>query len=101
MEQLKTWFADTALRLGWAPPWLVSTLLIILAVTVAVSVHALVVQLVRRAISRHSAFWQPLIARTRRPTRLAFIVAAKQSRLQARQTDVEDPAVAATEGQPS
>jgi PAT family beta-lactamase induction signal transducer AmpG len=32
---------------------------------------------------------------------LAFIVAAKQTRLQARQTDNEDPAVAATEGQPS
>ena len=76
MQQLTIWFADTARLLGWAPPWLVSTLLIIVAVVVAVAIHALVVQIVRRTVSRHSAFWQPLIARTRRPTRMAFIVAA-------------------------
>jgi len=76
MTRLQTWFADTALLLGWAPPWLVSALLVTLAILVALAVHAVVVQVVRRAISRHSAFWQPLIARTRRPTRLAFIIAA-------------------------
>jgi len=76
MEHLKIGFADAAALLDWAPPWLVSALLIVVAIVIAVSAHAIVVQLVRRALSRHGAFWQPLIARTRRPTRLAFIVAA-------------------------
>lgn len=76
MTRVQTWLSDTALQLGWAPPWLVSALLIASAILIAVALHAVVVQVVRRAVSRHSAFWQPLIARTRRPTRLAFIVAA-------------------------
>jgi small-conductance mechanosensitive channel len=76
MTTVQTWFTDTARMFGWAPAWLVSAVLIALAVLIAVAVHALVVQIVRRAISRHSEFWKPLIARTRRPTRLAFIVAA-------------------------
>ena len=76
MTRVQTWFTDTVQMFGWAPPWLVSTVLIGLAVVIAVAVHAVVVQVVRHAISRHSEFWKPLIARTRRPTRLAFIVAA-------------------------
>ena len=71
MSQLQTWTA----AFGWAPPWLVSTVLIAVAIIVALAVHAIVVRIVRHTISRHSAFWQPLIARTRRPTRIAFIVA--------------------------
>nr|WP_295110859.1 mechanosensitive ion channel family protein [uncultured Caulobacter sp.] len=72
MTELQSWIA----AFGWAPPWLVSTVLITIAVVVALAVHALVVAGVRHAISRHNEFWQPLIARTRRPTRMAFIVAA-------------------------
>ena len=76
MTPLETWFTDTAQLLGWAPPWLISLMLITLAVAVALAIHAVAVQVVRRTVSRHNAFWQPLIARTRRPTRLAIIVAA-------------------------
>lgn len=76
MMRIETWLNDTARLLSWAPPWLISLTLITLAITFALVIHAIAVQVVRRAVSRHNAFWQPLIARTRRPTRLAMIVAA-------------------------
>ncbi|MGH1557792.1 mechanosensitive ion channel family protein [Caulobacter segnis] len=79
MEQLKTWFADAALLLGWAPPWLVS------APADRPGRRRRRRERPRRRRPGRAAydlppsparFWQPLIARTRRPTRLAFIVAA-------------------------
>lgn len=76
MTRVQIWLTDTAQALGWAPPWLISTALIVLAIVVALAVHAVVVRIVRHTVSRHSEFWQPLISRTRRPTRLAFIIAA-------------------------
>lgn len=51
MTRVQTWFADTAQMFGWAPPWLASSLLIALAIIVAIAIHAVVVQIVRRAIS--------------------------------------------------
>lgn len=76
MTRIETWLTDAARLLGWAPPWLISLTLITLAVAFALAIHAIAVQVVRRGVSRDNAFWQPLIARTRRPTRWAVIVAA-------------------------
>lgn len=69
------WIADLALRLAWAPPWAVSLALIGVAVLAALSVHAVLVRVVRRSLA-NDAFWSALAVRTRRPTRLAFIAAA-------------------------
>ncbi len=76
MTHALSWLSDSAWLIGWAPPWLVSLVLIALAVTLALAVHGIAVRLVRHGIKQHDAFWQALIARTRRPTRLAIIVAA-------------------------
>ncbi|CAN5449120.1 mechanosensitive ion channel [soil metagenome] len=69
------WLEDLAPRLAWAPPWTVSLGLIVVAILVALMVHFALVQVVRRWLAR-DAFWSALAVRTRRPTRLAFIVAA-------------------------
>src|SRR3990167_8224987 len=76
MQDFFTWLAASAAIFAWAPPWLVSLVLIAVAVLLALMIHAFAVRLVRRTVSKREAFWQALIARTRRPTRLAIIVAA-------------------------
>ncbi len=55
------------------PPWLVSLALMILAVLVALAVHAAGVAIARRLLSRRDEFWRALVMRTRRPTRLALV----------------------------
>lgn len=76
MTSIESFLSGAVQRIGWAPPWLVSLCLIGLALVVALAAHAVLVGLVRRTLSKREAFWQALIARTRRPTRLAVIVAA-------------------------
>ena len=76
MQDFFIWLAASAAIFAWAPPWLVSLVLIAVAVLLALMIHAFAVRLVRRTVSKREAFWQALIARTRRPTRLAIIVAA-------------------------
>ncbi len=76
MTRVQNWLSDSVWLIGWAPPWLVSIALIALAVTVALIVHGVLVRIVRHSLSKRDAFWQALIARTRRVTRLAIIVAA-------------------------
>ena len=75
MSSAPYWFEDLALRLAWVPPWAVSVALAGVAVALALAVHGLVVTVVRRTLAK-DAFWSALAVRTRRPTRLAFIVAA-------------------------
>ena len=75
MSASPPWLTDLALRLAWAPPWAVSLGLIAVAVLVALAVHFVLVRVVRRSLAR-DAFWSALAVRTRRPTRMAFIVAA-------------------------
>jgi len=76
MQDFFTWLAASAAIFAWAPPWLVSLVLIAIALVLALLFHAVAVRLVRRTLSKREAFWQALLARTRRPTRLAIIVAA-------------------------
>jgi small-conductance mechanosensitive channel len=75
MSASPPWLADLVLRVAWAPPWAVSLGLILIAVLVALMVHWAIVRLVRRYLAQ-DAFWSALAVRTRRPTRMAFIVAA-------------------------
>jgi len=69
------WLEDLALRLAWAPSWAVSLGLIVVAVAVALAVHLALVTGVRRTLAKRDAFWSAMAVRTRRPTRLAFMVA--------------------------
>lgn len=75
MSSPPPWLEDLALRLAWAPPWTVSVGLIVVAVLVALVVHFTLVKVVRRWLAT-DAFWAALAVRTRRPTRMAFIVAS-------------------------
>lgn len=62
-------------RLGW-PEWVFSLGLMALALAGALVLHEMIVRLVRRAVRRANEFWRPLIVRTRRPGRLALVIAA-------------------------
>ncbi len=61
---------------AWAPPWALSLGLIGVAILVALAAHQVLVLVVRRGLASREAFWPALAVRARRPTRLAFIVAA-------------------------
>jgi small-conductance mechanosensitive channel len=74
MSASPPWLTDLAVRLAWAPPWAVSLGLILVAVTAALIVHFALVRIVRRWLSGN-VFWAALAVRTRRPTRMALIVA--------------------------
>jgi small-conductance mechanosensitive channel len=61
--------------LGW-PTWVFSLLLMALALAAALVTHEIIVRLVRRAMRRADEFWRPMVIRTRRPGRLALLIAA-------------------------
>lgn len=76
MDTFANWLNDSVWLIAWAPPWMVSLAVIALAVALALTIHAIGVRVVRHAFAKRDAFWQAMIARTRRPTRMAFIIAA-------------------------
>lgn len=57
------------------PPWAVSLVVMVFAVTAALALHELASAVVRRALKRSDEFWRALVVRTRRPTRLAAMLA--------------------------
>lgn len=68
--------SQIAARMAWAPPWVVSLSIIAASVTLALVLHGIMVAFVRRRLVQHDRFWSALAVRARRPTRLAFVVAA-------------------------
>ena len=62
--------------LQWTPPWLQSLVLAVAAVVVALIAHAVLVFVVRRAISKRGDFWRSLVTQTGGPGRLALVVVA-------------------------
>jgi hypothetical protein len=76
MSASPPWLTDLALRLAWAPPWAVSLGLILVAVLVGAD-GPFGARPARSPLAlAQDAFWSALAVRTRRPTRMAFIVAA-------------------------
>jgi small-conductance mechanosensitive channel len=63
-------------QLGWAPPWAISLIVIVTALVAALVAHALLVQVIRRALKRRDRFWRELVVRTRRPGRWAMVLVA-------------------------
>jgi small-conductance mechanosensitive channel len=60
----------------WAPDWLVTLLLVAVALSVALGLHKLGVALVRKRVTSLDTFWRSLVVRSEGPARLALIVAA-------------------------
>lgn len=60
----------------WLPTWAQGLALLALAAAAALLAHAAVVFLTRRALRTGDVFWRTLVARTRRPTRLAAVLLA-------------------------
>lgn len=67
LKDLQPWFA-------WAPPWVFTLVLMLLALAAALIAHTLLVQLVRRGLRNKDSFWRPLLVRTRGASRLALLV---------------------------
>lgn len=68
LKDLQPWFA-------WAPPWVFTLVLMLLALAGALIAHAVLVRLVRRGLGDGTQFWRPLLIRTQGPGRLALAVA--------------------------
>lgn len=76
MDELETLARRLLAGFDWLPPWGQGLVLLTLAAVAALLAHAAVVILVRRALSAGDVFWRTLVARTRRPTRLAAALLA-------------------------
>lgn len=63
-------------RLGWAPPWVFSLVLIGLALAVALSSYGVIVRFLQRRLPSRDRFWRPLMSRTQRAGRLAIAIGA-------------------------
>jgi small-conductance mechanosensitive channel len=78
---------------SWLPAWVLSLAVLAFGALVALAVHQALVLVVRRVMARRDGFWRELVTRTRKPTRLAFLigglaVAAPLADLSAGQLDI-------------
>lgn len=69
-------FADLADRAGAMPTWVVSLLILAVAVMLALALHAAIESMARSLLRARDAFWPSLLTRTRRPARLALVAIA-------------------------
>jgi small-conductance mechanosensitive channel len=67
---------DIVIALDWVPTWIVGLVLVALAIVAALSVHRLLVWMIRRTIGAKPSLWLIILKRTREPSRLAFCLAA-------------------------
>jgi small-conductance mechanosensitive channel len=74
--------ADLIARVAWLPAWAQSLLLAVLALAVALGVHAIGVLVVRRVFTRKDDFWRALVLRTQGPGRLTLITIALSAAVQ-------------------
>jgi len=58
----------------WAPDWLVSLILLAVAVVVALAAHGVLNQIATRLVSSRDLFWRSLVRRTEGPSRLALVI---------------------------
>lgn len=61
---------------GPVPAWLAGLITLTVALAVALALHAIGVRLARGALSRGDVFWRELLARIRRPSRVAAVLIA-------------------------
>jgi small-conductance mechanosensitive channel len=87
LKDLQPWFA-------WAPPWVFTLVLMLLALAGALIAHVVVVRLVRRGLGGGTQFWRPLLVRSQGPGRLALIVVFLSAALAASPLTREETAFA-------
>ncbi len=59
--------------IAWAPPWLISLLVLGLGVLVALGIHRVMYRFATHLVSSQELFWRSLVSRTQGPTKLALI----------------------------
>jgi small-conductance mechanosensitive channel len=67
----------------WAPAWVFTLVLMVLALGAALVAHSVLVRVIRRSLRGGSDFWRPLLMRTRAPGRLAMVIVALSAALAA------------------
>ena len=72
--QLATAFAQIRGLLDWAPDWMAAGILLVVAVLLAITVHAVLLALLTRVIPKKQIFLRTLVERTRGITRLALVI---------------------------
>lgn len=87
LKDLQPWFA-------WAPPWVFTVVLMLLAFVAALIAHGVLVRLVRRSLRGGHEFWRPLLVRSQGPGRLALVVAFLSAALAASPLTREQTALA-------
>src|ERR1043166_3924224 len=87
LRELQPWFA-------WAPPWVFTLVLMLLALAAALIAHALLVRLLGRSLRNGHQFWRPLLIRSQGPGRLALVVAFLSAALAASPLTREQTALA-------
>ncbi|MDZ4369910.1 MAG: mechanosensitive ion channel [Phenylobacterium sp.] len=74
--QIETLLAEARPYVGWVPSWLLSLILVALALAAALAAYGGIVRLLRKRLTAEDSFWRPLLLRTRRPARLALCIGA-------------------------
>ena len=74
MHDVAVQLADWVAKVAWLPGWAQSLLLALIAVAVALAVHAVTVAALKRLLKARDEFWRSLVARTLGPGRLSLIV---------------------------
>ncbi len=72
--ELATAFAQIRALLAWAPDWATAALLLLLAVVIAITIHAVALAILTRIIPKKQIFLRTLVERTHGITRLALII---------------------------
>ena len=72
--ELATAFAQIRSLLDWAPDWMAAGVLLVVAVLLAITVHAVLLALLTRVIPKTQIFLRMLVERTRGITRLALVI---------------------------
>jgi small-conductance mechanosensitive channel len=76
LQSIQDPFQRLAAALAFAPPQVVSTLILVLAALIALAVHWIGVRLLRPLLSERHPYWSALLHATKGPTRLALLVLA-------------------------
>lgn len=73
MSFLETGAQRLVAALYFLPAWMISLVLMALAIALALFVHRMAFAVVKRLVAQMDLFWRSLVSRTHGPTRFAFV----------------------------
>ena len=76
MSFLETGAQRLVAALYFLPAWMISLVLMALAIALALFVHRMAFAVVKRLVAQMDLFWRSLVSRTHGPTRFAFVTIA-------------------------